>query len=122
MITAIRIEHPDSGYGIWRAQDREWNDIIDRSEFSVTLTKRHGGGNFLTPWNDGIKFVSGKHYCAFKSMGQLYQWVFPEEIKDLIRIGFCVYLLELSEALEGNFQYCYEKQHILTKTDISSLF
>ena len=43
-------------------------------------------------------------------------------MKEIIQLGFKVYLLELSECIEGEYQIGYDKACIIKKEDITSLF
>lgn len=120
---AIRIEYSD-GKGLWRADagNMFWC-IIEKAKCEPELQKRHS--NFPSPAIDGelsVKFRPGIHFCAFKSIEQLQQWVLSEEMKEIIQLGFRVYLLELSEWLEGEYQIAYDKKFIAKKEDITSLF
>ena len=120
---AIRIEHPNDGNGLWMSKNDLGEFIIDDTTSCYSsLLLRHE--KFLTPCNDkNMKgFTEGMHFCAFKSMKQLQQWVLPEEIKEIIQLGFKVYLLELSECIEGEYQIGYDKACITKKEDITSLF
>lgn len=120
---AIRIEHSD-GEGLWRANGGNiFQCIIDKAKCHDSLYFRHK--NSPSPATDGelsVKFRAGKHFCAFKSIEQLQQWVIPEEMKEIIQLGFRVYLLELSECIEGEYQIGYDKACIIKKEDITSLF
>lgn len=119
----IRIEYSD-GKGLWRADSgNPFFCIIDTAKCYNSLEDRHR--SFPSPAIDGelsVKFRPGIHFCAFKSIKQLQQWVFPEEMKEIIQLGFRVYLLELSEWLEGEYQIAYDKKCITKKEDITSLF
>lgn len=121
MIQAIRIEHPD-GCGLFvektdKGIRRKWNVYV-----LPELVDRHK--TFHNLWTD-FTFGDGemkKHFCAFKTMDQLKEWVFHEEIQVLIKNDFKVYLLELSEAKVSEFQIAYMKENITLKKDITNLF
>jgi hypothetical protein len=122
----IRLEHSD-GQGIFGSYllDSTGEEIGRRVELTAgflceACSDRHM--QFNTPDEDGIPLVEGLHFCAYKSMAQLNEWIKPEEILVFLEAGFKVYLIEVSECLEGDHQICYEKQHILHKTDITNLF
>lgn len=120
MKTIVRIEHI-SGDGIWRAENKNGVVyILDNLSNYLDFSARHK--YFKTPFKENLDFVSGKHFCAFKSIDQLQEWVFPEEIRELLNLGFKVLLLDVSEWLEGEHQICFQKEHIIKSKDISELF
>lgn len=122
----VRLEHSD-GQGIFNGTivSADGRDIGRRHKLVADylcpdVYDRHL--DFPRPWEDDINFKVGKHFCAYKSMAQLNEWIKPKEILIFLEVGFKVYLIEVSECLEGKHQICYEKQHILHKTDITNLF
>lgn len=62
------------------------------------------------------------HFCAYKSVEQLQEWITPDEMQVLIANGYKVYLLELSECYEGRDQIAFQKSNVKQKTDITNLF
>lgn len=127
---AIRIEHEDGqGMFIIEKCDENGNEIGTRYDkivghrFLPTVRERHTG-KFKGPMRETFadQFICGKHFFAYKSIEQLRQWVFPEEMIQLLDRGYKVYLLNLSEAIEGEMQIIYMKKDIISKEDISSLF
>lgn len=118
MKTIIRIEHPSDGKGIWRSNINGVNNLSNWIEFS----DRHRKFPNPTYEGDVTGFIEGIHYCAFKSIEQLQEWVYKNEIKELLEMGFKVYMLDVFNWLEGNYQICYKKEDILQQKDISELF
>ena len=81
--------------------------------------------DFPTPREeDGIdfQFRSGHHYCAYKSEEQLHKWLLPAEIKEMLKAGFKIYCITLSNYLEGEEQVVFLKSDIKGKEDISKRF
>ena len=126
----IRIEHTD-GYGMFISYfcnkrgtisyKESRKHVVDKICFE--LYYRHN--KFNNPHEDisgRKKFKQGQHFCGYKTIEQLQQWIFPEEFKTLFKHGYDVYLIEVSECLEGEHQICYKKEHIIKKENISSLF
>jgi hypothetical protein len=119
---AIRVEHPANGWGMFRQTDeschvRYNNQGIDLED----LIDRHR--KIPTPWYDSLlKTFNDNEFCAFISIEQIQQWIFPEEFEKLFKLGFQVYLLELSDCRVGEYQILYEKQNIKEQKNISSLF
>lgn len=126
----IRIEHTD---GLGPFQESKWVEEINdfekefsRKDYTVDnilpeMYKRHGA--FRCPWVDNIcNFKVGKHFCGYKSIDQLQQWVKKEEFEVLFANDYNIYLLEVSEAIEGFDQIVFKKEHIISKTNISNLF
>lgn len=124
----VRIEDPRTGHGVWRSEDEHGDYIVDNLSTYNDFSLRHC--NFPTMY---AEFYSSKwighdlklldeHFCAFKSIEQLQKWVTKEELKELIELGFKVYLIETSECLEGRYQIAFRKEAIIEKKDISQLF
>lgn len=126
MIQAVRIEHSDGQgmFGEWFIHENGDETPREHStvgKFLPEVLYRHNG--FNTPYEDfGYKFEHGQHFCAYKSIDQLQQWIYPNEMKIIIDRGYCVYLLELEDVLVGRDQICYKKSDIISKQDITSLF
>ena len=129
MIQAIRIEHTD-GVGMFIARNRD-GSLRDQSvlsgyynaetDYSIkrSIWERHD--QFPALYLD-IKNATGDHFCAYKSIDQLKEWLTTEEIVYLKSLGYSVYLLELETALIGEYQIAYKKTDIITKQDITQLF
>lgn len=125
MIQAIRIEHTD-GIGMFRQCDL---DYIKRKhslycfrntrKYARDIINRHC--NFNTLYEDFYN-ATENHFCAYKSIDHIQQWITKKELSYLFKKGYSVYLLELSEVVEGEDQYAFLKEWIINKTDISSLF
>lgn len=119
MTTIIRIEHPYSGWGLFKAYDENGNDIVDNFEWYEDLCVKHC--DFPTPCAD-IGKRQYDEFCAFKTVEQLQEWVKANWLKDLIQVGFKVLMLDVSACRVGEYQILYKKKDILQTKDISSLF
>lgn len=125
-IQAIRIEHPDSGWGLFRHRKDPNNPymgaLMNDMPSAEQLTTKHR--SFDNPWCDSLiqGFNDVKHFCAFKSIEQIQEWIDPAWFNEIFELGFQVLLLELSECQIGEMQIVFEKQHIITSTNISDLF
>lgn len=131
MTTAIRIEHPSDGYGIFAEYLRNYEgECISGRNSDIVLTNndeemlhfwcRHS--SFNNPKQDGLSFKSGEHYCAFKSVEQLQEWVTNDELKYIASKGYRVYKLELSDCQIGRDNIIFTPDHIIKKEDITSIF
>ena len=135
MRTLIRIEYPKTGGGLFRAQERitredilngsdaregSYYDLIDNSRFDPDIYERHYSMTVAS--RDCPGFNSGTHYCAYRSLDELSRWMENEWIKDVIEVGFRVYMIEVSECIEGQDQAAFQLCHIISKKDISELF
>lgn len=122
-ITVIRIEHPSDRKGLWLSKaDGAYKERIDSCSFYHAILQRHG--SFPNPtWQGDVKgFIEGKHYCAFKSIDQIQEWMEKEWFKELFKIGFKVLMLDVTDYPIGQYQIAYTKESIITSKDISSLF
>lgn len=130
MPQAIRIEHPSDGIGIFvtRYKDERGEYTsgymvakFDYEPFDVgDMCNRHY--KFNTPREDHISFEVGKHFCAYKTIEQVNEWITHDEMLQLIDYGFAVYVLELSDILEGEHQIMFDKDNIIERKDITELF
>jgi len=119
----LRLEHAD-GQGIFTSfkPDGDRRDEYDctRVECHDDVSMRHE--SFNNPYMEGIRFIEGVHFCAYKSVEQFQKWIYSGEFAEYYRNGIKAYLIEVSEYLEGRDQILYEKQYIVSKKDVSQLF
>jgi hypothetical protein len=135
MQTLIRIEDPKSGIGLFQAvgiytkedvlndssrREGDWYGMSALSQYDQDIWARHQQMVVAIYACRGFKI--GRHYCAYRSLDELKSWMEDEWIKDVIRIGFRVYMIEVSECLNGSQQAAFELRHIISKKDISELF
>lgn len=120
MQSIIRVEHPESGKGIFRHDLFDLNS--DNQRVYDEMCDRHN--SFPTPYEDQHinRFIRTNEFCAFKSIEQIQQWIQPNEFQVIIELGFKIYLLDVSECTIGEYQILYKKEHILQQKDISNLF
>jgi hypothetical protein len=119
MKKAIRIEH-DCGNGLFRAEDFDYsviNNLPDNICDKLVIKHR----SFPTPDKEGLD-IEENEFCAFKSIEQIQQWIEPEWFNEIVKLGFKIYVLELSSCKEGNYQILFKKENILSKKDITELF
>ena len=121
----LRLEHLD-GFGIFRNHDENGNyrDYqLSHTSVDDDICRRHN--NLPIPQDDiGIadQFEEGSHFCAYKSISQFYEWIQPNEFKELHEHGIRAYLITVSECIIGALQVVYKKEDIISKHDVSSLF
>ena len=135
MQTLIRIEDPKSGIGLFQAvgiytkedvlndpsrREGDCYDLSELSQYDQNIWIRHLYMDVVL--HDCSGFIKGIHYCAYRSLDELKSWMEDEWIKDVIRVGFRVYIIEVSECLNGSQQAAFELRHIISKKDISELF
>ena len=128
MKTIIRIEHAD-GWGMFNSKDTVRFQVGDSSGIKClnALWKRHSAWNtkgMPIPRNDNIdlELKDKEWFCAFRSMEEFKKWVKPVEVKALIKKGFKILLLDVSEYQEGTYQIAYTKESIQSMKDISALY
>lgn len=132
MTTAIRIEHPSDGIGIF-VEHKNWLEnggpgkrrdsdiILDLYDDTLRyMFKRHT--KFHNPIEDELHFVRNRHFCAFKSAEQLRGWILPNELSYIASKGYRIYKLELSDCQIGRDNIVFQKEHITDKTDITDIF
>jgi hypothetical protein len=127
MINCYRIEFSD-GYGLFFKNLFKNNIRLNPRPFYAEkdlpeLHRRHKE-NFSFPHDDGLLIeIDGKEYfCAFKSINDLRYWVYPDEMKKIIGMGFKIYKITANDYQVGKFQIMYTKESIINKEDISAQF
>lgn len=123
MITVVRIEHPEDGDGLFNSlNDFSLPRNLELS-FIEQLNKKHR--KFPRPVEDeGIERdpIRDKEFCAFFSIEQLQKWIEPDWFEEIKELGFKILMIELSEAVVGEYQVLFKKEHIIKTKDISDLF
>lgn len=116
----IRIESPNTGEGIFGniGMLRTLN-IYNR------LGRIHNKKDFPGPRQDKALtdiFIKGTHYFAFNNLYQFNKGFPKKELNILIQNGFKVYMLELTEYIQSEYQTIFELKNIKSKIDITNLF
>lgn len=121
----IRIEHTD-GIGMFRLCDLNYDyrphsiyNLRDIETWAEELSQQHERFEILPI---DIPDSSDEHFCAYKTIEQLQEWCTNEQIRQLIKAGYSVYLIEVSDCLEGKYQIAYKISDIISKTNMNSLF
>lgn len=122
MKRVIRIEHPGDNCGIWRSNGKKGcrKRLHLKFSFIDDLGKKHN--RFPTPAEDFIVGFNRDYFCSFKSLPQMKKWIKMEWLDEMIKFGFRVYMIDVSEYIEGRYQICFMKKHIVKKEDITSIF
>ena len=85
-----------------------YNDIIIKHEY------------FPFPKQENLKFISGKHYCGFKSIDQLNEWFTKDQLIAICSLGFKIFSIQVSKYIEGKYQIIYRKRDIVQMKNITS--
>lgn len=124
MKTVIRIEYPEDGIGMFMTylDNGLKREIKPLDEFCISAYRRHY--EFNCPFQDGLnrKKDSKEWFCSYKSIEQLQQWIKTDELKRIIKKGYVVLMLDVTEYQEGRDQIMYTKESIQSSKDITSLF
>lgn len=124
MKTVIRIEYPEDGIGMFMTYLKNGlkRKIKSIDEFCITAFRRHF--KFNCPIQDGLDAYrdSKEWFCSYKSIEQLQQWIKTNELKRIIKKGYMVLMLDVTEYQEGRDQIIYTKESIKSSKDITSLF
>lgn len=113
---AVRYEHPETGKGIWHHYPR---GQYDHPSELYDLGDRYN--DFNSPDEDGIE-LEKDDFCAFKNIKQIREWITKEEHEFLLKEGFRVLYLKLSNFKMGKLhQICFKKKDIISQKDISDL-
>lgn len=91
-IQIVRLER--RGHGIFRPK----NQSIYKSKIAQRTYQRHNGGGFPMPWDEHLDMDKDdkEWFCAYKTVEQLQNWVWKEELDFFISKGFKVLLLSVS--------------------------
>ena len=127
MAQLIRIEHSQSGTGIFR----DSNNIPVPSNYSedyeivYPCLSRHNT-HFPTPWEEGLSISKDNKnwFCAYKNVNQIQDWIKTNEMEVFIKYGFNILLLEVDDSnLQiGKYQILFTKDAIISATIINTLF
>lgn len=124
MKTVIRIEYPLDGIGMFMTYlpNGFKRKIKPLDEFCISAFRRHY--EFNSPIQDGLdrKKDFKEWFCSYKSIEQLQQWLKPDELKKIIKKGYVVLMLDITEYQEGMDQIIYTKESIKSFKDITQLF
>jgi len=122
MTQIIRLEHENSGDGLFRHQDDFGKAIYRQLNCFESLRDRYE--TFKTPYEEPLlkREMSEKYYCAFKSLDQLSQWITSEEMMEILDYGFKIYVIDIEIYHEGEYQIIFKKEDIISKKDITDLF
>jgi len=120
----VRIEGED-GLGMFMYyfdNESELKRKYSPAEAIKNLMIRHL--SFNCPEEDGLKIRldDKKWFCGYKTVEQLQQWVLKEEIQEMNKHGFEVFLINVLEYQEGEHQIVFTKESIVSKEIITSLF
>lgn len=129
----IRIEHKESENGIFMHKT-EWGYFA--MTVLPTLFRKHCSEFPVPNQESNVMFLKNGMkpkklelykdnkiwFCAYKTIEQLQEWFTKYQITTIIQHGFNIWLLEVSEFQEGNYQILYTKESIISKQKINSLF
>lgn len=125
----IRIEHKTTEQGVFHSRNSEGRLMILNHPKHGEIEKRHSNRNVFPSfaWDDYLVENVGwdeitNYRFAFKSLEQFYSAFEVEEIKEFIELGFEVYYIEATEAIESEFQVVFKPENVTIKQNISELF
>lgn len=126
MKTIIRIEH-NNGIGCFQQREHLSLDQIcpEATERHFTWPDMCTGQSIPTPGDDVNLYLhkdNKEWFCAFKSLDQLNMLFQPHEIQIIIKAGYKILLLDVSEYQESPNQVLYTKESIINTKVINSLF
>lgn len=126
-ITIIRIEHKESGLGIFQTKGKTGKrdffgplSLIEELPLK-RLCSRHNE-KFPSPCNDLNRYIKDDEFCAFKSIEQVQQWITPREINILTNNDFRILELKVTNYTIGNYQILFYKDSIIKSRDITHIF
>lgn len=124
----IRIEHPIDGQGLWNAREDGQRIIFNLSCYHEIKDRHNDETRFPSYWTD--KELQSKinendisnYYFAFKSLDQLEVAIDREWMSEILRNGYIVLMLDVTDYYESQYQVVFKKSSITSQKDISSLF
>ena len=124
----IRIEHPDSGFGIFRHNGHQ--TIIEKlDEPNLFYTKYFSVYSNKAIWQILIhrpykmtRLEYKQYFSGFKSTSVLKECISQENIKTFIDLGFKIYRIKVSHCIRDDKRYFFKKERIISKTDITNIF
>ena len=115
----LQIVHLEkNGIGIFQTRDpliyetATYNRYVDRHKY------------FPVPFMEDLNLNKGESewFCAYITVQVMQQWLADRDIQFLIRRGFKVLLLTVSDFQKGEKQAVYTKESIINQEDITSIF
>lgn len=126
----IRIEHPDSGKGIWNHEVDNEIAINYHSQYDA-MSNRHCNPYKFPNFSEDTElreqlpkeYDLENYFFAFKNLEQLSSGFTKEELKECINdFGFRIYVYKTTDFFESKFQVIFIKEKALEKKDISFMF
>ena len=120
-IQVVRIEHNETGYGIFLSKNG-YSFNCNRLSCYNSLINRHG--KMLTPGGEGLNLSKNdkEWFCAYKNIEQFSNWIDKDWVEEILSVGFDIYLLSVTEYQIGRDQVIFTKESIIKKEIINSLF
>jgi uncharacterized membrane protein len=127
----IRIEHPDDNLGIFRSTR---GNISFHSCYDAIRKRHNDESKYPNYFRDKelhtqVEKLEGEysaiqHYrFAFHSLEVLNEAFTREELIEVIQdLGFKVYILEVSNWIESQYQVIFKPENIVNRKDISFMF
>ncbi len=130
MMELIRIEHPESGKGIFTHRFAEWEYLkgfFDRHNNLPSPSSERESEEMKKVFTNAryrevMKGERNEWYCAYKSLEQLLEWVLEEEFETIVKFGFRFYSIKVESCITGNYQCIFKHENIIEKNDITYLF
>ena len=121
MINVVRIEHNETGFGIYNSLDdngiRHFKKIGRLTYKSIT----YKANKFPNPLNDIkiLRLPEKSELCAFKSREDLLNLFSKYELRKLNKVGFEIFELSLKRAIIGNDQILFTNNDIISKQNVT---
>lgn len=122
----VRVEHKIDGKGIFRSSTKKKETCrFSKIPNCIRLYLRHTQKFPLPSKDKGInREPLIDEFCAFKSIDDLQMWLENNELRNLIKIGFKVFVhtIHKKKCVIGEYQVLFKKTDVTATTDITELF
>lgn len=110
-----RIQHKDTSFGMWNTMSAEGRPLVTylSNEFMATMPMPH---------SDVYGLHGRQWYSSASSLELLYFWFKPEDIQELIDMGFEVYLVEAQETQELENEVIFTRESVVFAEKITVQF
>jgi len=132
MKTIICIEHK-RGTGFWRTTTKSgWSSLISMCPNYEYISSQHNDPSKFPTFREDINLYNqveklnveiSDYLFAFKSIDQMLSGLTLNDLKYCInKLGFSVYMIEVSDCIESPYQIVYKPEHIIEKKNINFMF
>lgn len=114
-MTIFRIEHQDTSKGMWQTLTPEGAPM-------VTLLTNEVMATMPMPFSPVYGENGRRWYSAGGSLEQLYMWFNPQDLQELIDLGFEIFEVEATEWKDLGQEVIFTKESVIMMENVTHRF